>query len=236
MASENEQRALNHLRRIIQLGHYPQGARLPTERELAAELSLGRGPIRRALAALESEGRISRHVGQGTFVGNRPAMARPESAAQLLSATSPSDIMETRLTIEPRLAALAAARASEEDIDYLKLCTAKSEASDTWASWERWDATFHRTIGLASRNLMLADIIELVNKARRQQFGRRNRTSAPTSEWRSLLVQQHRDIVEAIAARDPQSAARAMRSHLNNVEERLFGDPSDLDTEIFSLR
>jgi len=229
MASENEQRALNHLRRIIQLGHYPQGARLPTERELATELSLGRGPIRRALAALEAEGRISRHVGQGTFVGTRPAVVRSEPTTQPLSVAAPADIMETRLTIEPRLAAMAAVRASEEDIDYLKLCTAKSEASDTWASWERWDATFHRTLGLASRNVMLADIIELVNKARRSQLGRRNRAASPTPEWRSLLVQQHRDIVEAIAARDPQGAARAMRSHLNSVEERLFGDLAQLD-------
>ncbi len=228
MVSENEQRALNHLRRIIQLGHYPDGSRLPTERELAFELSLGRGPIRRALAALEAEGRISRHIGQGTFVGSRPAPMRPEPSSHLLGSASPGDIMETRLTIEPRLAALAAVRASEEDINYLKLCTSKSETADTLTSWQRWDETFHRTIGLASRNVMLANLIEVINKARRSQFTPPKRKSPTGSDWQPLLLQQHRTIIEAITARDPQAAAKAMRQHLNSVEERIFGDPDQL--------
>lgn len=228
MASESEQRALNHLRRIIQLGHYPEGSRLPTERELVAELSLGRGPIRRALAALEAEGRISRHIGQGTFVGSRPATARPEHVPQLMGSATPNDIMETRVTIEPRIAAMAAIRASDEDISYLRLCVTKSEIADTWAAWDRWDATFHRTIGLASQNSMLADLVELINKSRRSQFGSQSRKSAQGTDWRPILIGQHREITESIARRDPQGAAKAMRKHLNSVEERLFGDPEEL--------
>ena len=228
MASENEQRALNHLRRIIHLGHYPDGSRLPTERELASELSVGRGPIRRALAVLEAEGRISRHIGQGTYVGNRPAVARPEPQRHLIGATSPGDIMETRLTIEPRLAAMAAVRASDEDIDYLRLCVTKSEAVENWTAWERWDATFHRTIALAARNAMLTDLIELINKARRNPYRSQQRKPSSGPEWRSILVRQHRAVTDAIAMRDPQTAAKAMRAHLTSVEERMFGDPDDL--------
>lgn len=228
MASESEQRALNHLRRIIQLGHYPEGSRLPTERELVSELSLGRGPIRQALAALEAEGKISRHIGQGTFVGSRPSTTRPDPSPHLISSATPSDIMETRLTIEPRIAAMAAVRASNDDIDYLKLCVTKSELADTWAAWDRWDATFHRTIGLASRNSMLADLVELINKARRSQYGSQSRKTKASADWRSILVRQHRDITEAIVRRDPQGAAKAMRVHLNSVEERLFGDTDEL--------
>ncbi|NQW00824.1 MAG: FadR family transcriptional regulator [Rhodospirillales bacterium] len=228
MTSEGELRTLNHLRRIIQLGHYPEGSRLPTERELAAELSLGRGPIRRALAALESEGRISRHIGRGTFVGSRPGPTRGEPFSQLTGSASPGDIMETRLTIEPRIAAMAAVRASEEDINYLRICVTKSELADTWAAWDRWDATFHRTIAMVSRNAMLADLIELINKARRSQFGSRVRKAPAGSDWRTLLILQHRKIAESIAARDPQAAAMAMRKHLNSVEERIFGDPDEL--------
>ena len=228
MSSENENRALNHLRRIIQLGHYPEGAKLPTERELAVELSVGRGPIRRALAALEADGRVSRHVGQGTYVGNRPATARSEPPSNQVGAANPADIMETRLTIEPRLAAMAAVRASEEDINYLKLCTAKSDASENWTVWDRWDATFHRTIALSARNTLLAAFVELINKARRSQYGSQARKSSLDDSWRAVSMHQHRVITEAIAARDPQAAAKAMRHHLNSVEERIFGDPDDL--------
>lgn len=228
MTSENELRALNHLRRIIQLGHYPDGSKLPTERELASELSIGRGPVRRALAKLEAEGRISRHVGQGTYVGARPMSVQPEASILLMNTASPGDIMESRMTLEPRLAALAAVRAAEEDITYLKLCNSKSEAADTWASWERWDATFHRTIALSARNTMLAEIIDLINKARRARYGVQLHASQNATEWRTRLVRQHRDIVEAIANRNPQDAARAMRNHLQSVEERIFGDPDEL--------
>lgn len=228
MTSESEQRVVNHLLRIIQLGHYPEGSRLPTERQLASELSLGRGPIRRALAALEAEGRISRHIGRGTFVGGRPGRARPEPSVAFTGSSSPADIMETRLTIEPRIAAMAAVRASREDINYLRVCVTKSELADTWAAWNRWDATFHRTIALAARNAMLADLVDLINTARRLQFSSQVRKAGTGSEWRKLLIQQHRRIIEAIAARDPQAAALAMRNHLNSVEDRLFGDPDAL--------
>ncbi len=228
MTTESEQRVLNHLRRIIHLGHYPEGSRLPTERELAAELAIGRGPIRRALAALEAEGQISRHVGQGTFVGSRPAVAHPQPTGPFMNPASPADIMETRLIIEPRLAAMAAARASEEDISYLRLCTTKSEAAETWTAWDRWDATFHRTIALAAHNTMLADFIELINKARRNPYGSRARRAAKGSEWRATLIRQHRDIVDALASRDPQGAAMAMRHHLTYIEEQFFGDPDGM--------
>ena len=228
MPSENQQRALNHLRRIIHLGHYPDGTRLPTERQLASELSVGRGPIRRALAVLEAEGRISRHIGQGTYVGNRPAVARPEPSRQLIGTASPGDIMETRLTIEPRLAAMAAVRASDEDINYLRLCVTKSEAAENWTAWDRWDMTFHRTIALAARNAMLAELIELINKARRNPYQSPTPKLTSGPEWRSFLVRQHRAITEAIAERNPQAAAKAMRSHLISVEERMFGDSDGL--------
>ena len=56
------------------------GARLPTERQLAADLGVTRSGIRHALAALEAEGLISREVGRGTFLrGIPPARRAPEA-------------------------------------------------------------------------------------------------------------------------------------------------------------
>ncbi len=228
MTSENEQRALNHLRRLLTIGQYPSGSRLPPERDLALELGMGRGPIRSALSTLEAEGKISRHIGQGTFVGSLPASRQSLPGPIYLQSANPSELMETRLTIEPRVAAMAAVRASEEDIDYLHLCVARSEKASDWEMWERWDATFHRTIGLASGNSILADLIEMMNKVRGDQTRRPVRQQAANPDWRPVLVNQHRAIVGAIKARDPEGAARAMRDHLRGVEERLFGDLEDL--------
>ena len=228
LASENERRALNHLRRLMTMGQYPEGSRLPTERVLSDDLGMARGPIRQALSTLEAEGTISRNIGRGTFVGKQAATRRPQEAGTPIIRGSPSDLMETRLTLEPRIAAMAAVRASDEDIDYLNLCVARSEIAAGWGIWARWDDTFHRTIALASRNNILADFVEMMNKARRSQYQRNVRQQATKSEWRPILVEQHRIIVEAIAAHDPRGAAQAMREHLRSVEERLFGDQEDL--------
>jgi DNA-binding FadR family transcriptional regulator len=228
MASENEQRALNHLRRLMTMGQYPQGSRLPTERVLSYELGMARGPIRLALSTLEAEGTITRNIGSGTFVGRPAALRQPEETTTSITSGSPGDLLETRLTIEPRVAAMAAVRASKEDIDYLNLCVARSENAADWATWARWDSTFHRTIALASGNSILANMIDMMNKARRGQNRQNTRQQAIRSDWRPILVNQHRAIVRTISAHDPAGAARAMRDHLRGVEERLFGDAEDL--------
>ncbi len=228
MTSENEHRALNHLRRLMTMGQYPDGSRLPTERVLSYELGMARGPIRQALSTLEAEGLITRGVGRGTFVGRTSVVRRPDDRITTVASGSPSDLMETRLTVEPRIAAMAAVRASGEDIDYLNLCVARGETASDWVMWARWDATFHRTIALASGNRILADFVEMLNRSRRGQSGQSIRQQANKPDWRPILVEHHRAIVRAIAAHDPGGAARAMREHLRGVEERLFGDMEDL--------
>jgi DNA-binding FadR family transcriptional regulator len=80
------------------------GGQLPPERNLARQLAATRGEIRRALASLERDGLITRHVGRGTFV--------TDDASQRFNGappdTSPAEIMQARLTIEPPITTLAA--------------------------------------------------------------------------------------------------------------------------------
>jgi len=229
MASENELRALNHLRRLISIEHFPDGGRLPPERQLTSELGIGRGPVRRALNVLEAEGKITRHVGRGTFIGTKPTNPSDPRQAMAARPVSPGELMEVRLTIEPRLAAMAAVRARDDDIDYLRLAVCRSENATDWSTWGRWDETFHRTIALAARNSMLADLVETLNILRRANSGHRIRRKATHPDWRPVLVQQHRQIAEAIASGDPAEAARSMRLHLLGVEDRLFGEKGKVD-------
>jgi DNA-binding FadR family transcriptional regulator len=232
MSAEDEQRVLEHLRRLIRMGHYPEHSKLPSERELAAALSAGRHVLRRALAILEAEGRIRRHVGQGTFVGGRaPDPLAGEAPLPPLRARSPAELIEARLLIEPRLAALAAARANAEDIDYLRLCLAKSASAPDWYGWERWDGTFHRTVALASQNALLGELVEHLNKLRKTDDWVRLRKSALDEAWRTRLVAEHRAIVDAIARRDARAAARAMHAHLAGVETRLLRLDEDFERE-----
>ncbi len=218
-----EQKALDHLRRLIKIGHYVEHGRLPSERALAKELNVARSELRKALATLEAEGKITRFVGRGTFVGSGPLEDNALSSGVFASA-SPGEVMEARLVIEPRLAAMAAVNANQQDIDYLLLCVEKSNQLVNWDSWQRWDSTFHRTIALCSRNNLLADIIEKFNKIRSLSDWKKIRGDALSPAGHKTLVAQHRAIANFIAGRDPAGAASAMRNHLTDVEQNLFGD------------
>src|SRR5689334_8011621 len=87
-------------------GKLAPGAKLPTERELARRCALRRNAVRRTLAQLEAEGAITRHVGRGTFLAG-PAPHEPgQIATDSVSHTSPAELMEARLAVEPALAEL----------------------------------------------------------------------------------------------------------------------------------
>ena len=87
------------------------GTRLPPERQLAAQFGVSRNEIRKALARLELDGRLSREVGRGTFI-RAPAEAATSNLDALRDSTSPRNAMEARLVLEPEIASLAAVNAT----------------------------------------------------------------------------------------------------------------------------
>ena len=102
---------LERLRGALSSGRFPDQGRLPAERVLAEEFGVSRSTLRNSLGVLEAEGRIWRHVGRGTFVGERPSVDAPALSA-LVNQTHPEEVMEVRLALEPRIASLAARRAT----------------------------------------------------------------------------------------------------------------------------
>ena len=129
--------------------------------------------------------------------------------------------------VEPRAAALAAARATAEDIDYLRLCVEKCRGAVDWPSWERWDSAFHRTIAQAAYNGLLTVLVEDLNRLRRDGVWRRLREAAFVPDWQAAQAAEHGEIVDAIAARQALRAATALRRHIAGVEARLFGVSDD---------
>ena len=103
-------RALMCLRQMINSGRMARGSRLPPERELALRCGVGRSALRKALARLEAEGVVWRHVGRGTFLGGPPDPTTSQFSS--LSSAGPKDVMEARLMFEPVIAAAAARSAT----------------------------------------------------------------------------------------------------------------------------
>lgn len=218
--------ALAHLHERMEAHLRRHERRLPAERELAAELGLGRNAIRAALAILEADGLVVRHVGRGTFVAGGAQLAPPQLhalatqgalAIHPVQGLSPRELMETRFVLEPTIAELAAVSARSSDIEEMRDCLRQREKAKDIDAYERFDHALHMCIARATRNAMLVELLELVNRLRRTGGWRDLRRVSIQPGERRTSNEQHRRIVDAIARADPAGAFQAMRGHLNLV-------------------
>lgn len=210
------------LRAFLERRGLTNHARLPPERALARELGVSRNRLRTGLAELERQGAIWRHVGKGTFVG--PATGtRAEAAVRSTALTSPREIMEARLALEPAHARLAAFRATTEDFERLDTCLANGSAGDIEA-FRRWDMKLHLAVSRATGNTLLASLFDHIHSDRTRYFWGQLGKQMLTERRITLYNRHHRAIIEAIRARDPDGAEAAMRTHLEAVREQIFGE------------
>jgi DNA-binding FadR family transcriptional regulator len=216
----NSSQALERLRAIV-LDHEDEADfQLPTERELAQSMGLGRRAVRRALEVLEAEGLIWRRQGKGTFLGNGP-LDTAGDLYDLASRTNPSQVMETRLVLEPGIARLAALRASRQDVEALERLARRTATAGDDDGWELWDSVFHRRIAQCTGNHALITIFEALDRVRQEPEWRQLRASIRTEKRRQRVFREHDEIVAAIARRDGVGAEQAMRQHLRAIEENL---------------
>lgn len=202
-----------------------EGTRLPAERALAAELGCSRQSLRAALAVLEAEGLLWRHVGQGTFLGPRPP-GLPVRETVLLTATSPAQLMQARRMVEPPVAAEAAQRATPADVAHLSGLVAQGRRARNRPEAEQADAAFHRAVAETARNPVLLGLLDYLSGARRraawQQEWERTYRRTGVEEFTRLHSDQHAAVVAAIAAADAPGAEAAMRTHLDTITAAIF--------------
>ncbi|GAA4705916.1 FCD domain-containing protein [Pseudonocardia yuanmonensis] len=200
-------------------GSLGPGSKLPTERALVERLSAPRGAIRRALEVLERDGVIIRHVGRGTFL-TEAAVAQVDGAP---ADTSPAEIMQVRLLLEPQVAALAARVGTQADLDRIGECLAGGGASDDFEGFESWDAKLHRAIAKAAHNGLLMNMFDVLNTARALPVWGTLKRRTSTPERRRCYHDEHTAIVDALRDRDPDGAEAEMRRHLQHVSDNLLG-------------
>ena len=213
------------------LAHHGQpessaGARLPTERQLADEFAVTRTVVRHALAVLETEGKVSREVGRGTFVrgattGRGGGRARRVAADS--DEVSPADVMAVRHLIEPEVLPLVVAWATQRDFEEMRRCVAGGAVAENYSQFERWDFALHHSIVAASRNPLLVAMYEVVERARRgEHWGslkRRNDSPARRAGYQA----DHEALVDALCARELDAAVQTLKRHLLRVGANLLG-------------
>lgn len=214
------QGALTQLRAYLAQRDLPSNSRLPAERELCDILGVSRGEVRKALAVMENNGELWRHVGKGTFIGSRPVKEYSDVGA-IAALTNPREVMQARLLIEPLLAREAALNATGGDIAELRQCLDASRQAQTWRQYENSDNLMHRTIAEAAHNTVLLALFDTLNAVRRTVvWGRlRDKFDKPPKDHHSFV--EHEKLVRAIEERDMEGAGEAMRLHLSHVQSNL---------------
>ncbi len=216
----NASLARARLQSVIERAISTEEGRLPTERDLAETLGLGRRAIRRALEALEAEGLIWRKQGKGTFAG-QPPQPTQVLAAEIVGETNVMDVMDARLCIEPALAAMCARRALPADIDRMRnLARRTVEASDP-DSIELWDGALHRLIARTAANKPLLTAFSLIDEIRGNQNWRGLRSNARSIETLKISDNEHHAIIDAIESGNAAVAEAAMRGHLTTLARNL---------------
>jgi DNA-binding FadR family transcriptional regulator len=195
------------------------GTRLPTEREFARQFGLPRNAVRLTLAELEADGRLRREVGRGTFIA--PARAAGEESA--LPGTSPAELMEARLRVEPAVVELVVVHATAADFARMHQCLQRAEAATTLAQFELWDAALHQAVAASTHNTLIGRIFDLFHEARQHAAFGKLRDRIVTESLRLDYQRQHRRIVAALEARDAPAAREAVLAHLTCARGNLFG-------------
>jgi GntR family transcriptional repressor for pyruvate dehydrogenase complex len=203
--------------RAIEGGQLKIGDDLPSERDLSELLGVGRGSLRESLAVLEFLGVVATR-------GNRKAVVRDASyvrnAMSFLrlsdDAGTLADFLEFRRINETAIARMACRNASRWDISRLGAALAALEREPQNNAVHQ---SFHEELASASHNAALSVVMAMVNTMMTEL---RQRNSEKPGYMPSTL-EDHREIYEAVAARDEDRAEKAMLAHLQNIAEFCSG-------------
>ena len=194
---------VSHVRSLIERGELRPGDRLPPERELAVQLGVSRPSVRAGLRSLAAIGVLQTRHGAGTFITDGPPTlgSEPLSFLAALHGFTRDEMYEVRRILEVGAAGLAAERASGDHV-----ATMADEVAGMFASLDNpqvflnHDIRFHRAVGVASGNPIVASLAEMVSGL----YYEHRRESAKNASDRDMkeAAEAHRRIYQAIRGRD----------------------------------
>jgi len=211
-----EQIAMQIEQQILR-GDLRTGDRLPTERELAEKFRASRTAVREAMKTLAQKGLVDMRPGRGTIVIDGTSFALRDSLNRSMLVNQPKsniELVEVREILEPEIAALAAVRATEDDIAALRAAVATMDTHVGEAdAFIAADNRFHQILANATNNNLILTLIhpimELLSEQRKHIFG--------VQGGPQRGQQHHKMLLDAVIRHDPDAARAAMQAHLRQV-------------------
>ena len=209
------------IKAMIANGELVPGSRLPAERDLARQFGVNRATVRQVLKVLEMMGVLVQRVGDGTYLSNsaEAILNEPLDFLVLLDDLSHHELFETRLIVEPELAARAAERATAQDLLDMRSAVAAMQNSTKNSDRLAADMAFHDTVFRASGNRICQLLFKRIHRTLLHSMAKlSDRVSVDKP------LQYHKRIYTAIRARDVQGAREAMREHILDASSLLSRD------------
>ena len=208
------------LKRAIVEGAYGFNERLPSERHLAEYFGTSRGTVRAALRRLQELNMVSRQVGSGTFVIYRQMPGQMEIA----EVTSPLELIDVRLGIEPQILRLAVANATLVDVERLRAALEQVEnTKDDPVAFTRADTKFHLALAECTRNRLMVWLYQLINDIRGHGQWSAMKDKILTSDRIAEYNAHHRELFTSIASRNLERAVDIINAHLERARTDLVG-------------
>ena len=227
IAAEKISRAIvRQVEDLILQGVLRPGNRLPAERELAERMEVSRPTLREALAEMERRGLIEARPGGGTYVADALGSAFAPPLIELFATHDAAvfDYIAFRRDIEGLAAERAAAQATEADLGVVDAVFRRLEAAaaaDAKEEAARLDAEFHMAVVEAAHNVVMLHVMRSLSELLvRGVFYNRDVVHG-MREGRARLMEQHRDIRDALRARDGAAARAAVEAHMDYVAQAL---------------
>ena len=213
--SSTSEEVVTQLREMIQRGDLRPGDRLPPERNLAKLLGVSRPTLRAAIRSLSAVGVLHSKQGAGTFVVNSDGPPTLDSAPLRMMASlhgfTTSEMFEARRSLEMAIAALAAERATGE-----QMASMAEEIAGMFASLDDpeqflvHDMRFHQMVAAASGNRILTALMNMVATI---LLDVRSKTVKRAKDLKES-AEMHRQIYRAIREHNSEAARTAMHDHL----------------------
>ncbi|MGJ8603288.1 MAG: FCD domain-containing protein [Marivita sp.] len=211
------------IEQLILRGILRPGERLPSERELSERLEVSRPSLRESIADLSERGLLTSRAGAGVYVTEVLGSAFSDALIQLFANHDEAvfDYLSFRRDMEGLAAERAARLASDTDLAVIGAVFARMEAAHAKrspADEAALDAEFHLSIIEASHNVIMLHMMRSMYQLLREGVFYNRQIMFRQKTTRGALLDQHRAIVEALQARDPEGARQAVVDHLSYVE------------------
>ena len=200
------------LREMIIQEEMKTGSKLPAEAELMVRFGVSRSTVREAVKILQTEHIVDIRQGQGTFLCAMPGLADDPLGLRFADQEDLiGKLLETRLLIEPSVAALAAQRRQESHLNEMKNLLDKMDSAYLHGeNYTPFDFEFHSVVAQCTGNEVLMRLLPTIHESIRAGYQHTKRVEGSYQR----ASQCHLEMYRAIADRDSERARQAAQRHM----------------------